>query len=126
MGADGAFQVALNYPGTFSVVGMHSPVLRAYETAPAYFGDRTYFDGHAPQGLARSRTAGARGLTIELDSGTFDAWRGNVDDFESELDSLKLPHVANLTWPGGHEGGYWTTHADDYLRFYASALAGSR
>src|ERR1041385_2887424 len=38
MGAHGAVQLAMNYPGTFSVVGAHSLVLRRYDTAPAFFG----------------------------------------------------------------------------------------
>ena len=38
MGAHGAMQLALNYPGTLSVVGAHSLVLLRYGTAPAYFG----------------------------------------------------------------------------------------
>jgi hypothetical protein len=31
---------------------------------------------------------------------------------------------ARLTvWPGGHDTGYWRAHVDEYIRFYAEALA---
>ena len=35
---------------------------------------------------------------------------------------LEGPYLSPV-WPGAHEGNYWRSHWDDYLRFYASALA---
>lgn len=122
MGAHGAIQLALNYPGRFAVVGVHSPTLRGYDDAPKYFGDAEYFAAHDPVTLVREKTALARDLIVWLDVGTADWWLEPVSDFHNQLERLGLSHVWRV-YPGGHDGSYWTTNLQDYLRFYGEALA---
>jgi enterochelin esterase-like enzyme len=48
MGAHGALQLALNYPGEFGAVGAHSLVLRRFDSIPSYFGNATEFAARDP------------------------------------------------------------------------------
>jgi enterochelin esterase-like enzyme len=121
MGADGALQIALNNPGVFGVVGMHSPALRPYEYAAPFYGDLDRFEAYYPPTLVRQKTAAARQLIIELDVGDEDVWLASTQAFHQELESLAIAHVWNR-WPGGHDGFYWGDHLPDYLRFYVAAL----
>lgn len=126
MGAHGALQLALNYPGVFGVVGMHSPTLRDYRSAQdifGFWGDEAYFDAHDPVHLVQAYLDRARELKIELDVGAQDVdWRESTVAFHSLLTRLNIPHQWNI-WPGIHDGAYWSAHDRDYLRFYAAALS---
>lgn len=134
MGADGSLQIALNNPDVFRIVGAHSPVLRAYEIAPAYYGDRQYFEAHYPVELVRQKTDIARKLNIWLDVGLTDEWLTNVEAFHDELATLGIAHewliwrgspttpCSTATSPCGHNGNYWGEHAPEYLRFYGSSF----
>lgn len=127
MGGQAALQLALNYPGVFGVVGMHSPTLRDYQSAQdlfGFWGDEAYFDAHDPSHLVQDYPDRARDLKIEIDVGAQDAdWRGRTEAFASLLAQLSIPYQWNL-WPGEHDGTYWGAHSRDYLRFYAAALGG--
>jgi enterochelin esterase-like enzyme len=127
MGAHGAMQLALNYPGTFGVVGMHSPTLRDYQGMKdlvGFFGDEAYFDAHDPIHLMQDYPDRARQLKILLDVGEQDEeWHDRVVVFDGLLTQLDIPHDFR-TWPGSHDAEYWSGHAADYLRFYAAALSG--
>ncbi len=124
MGAHGAMQLALNYPGTFGVVGMHSPTLRDYATALPYFGDEAFFDAHDPVHLVQAHPDAARQLKILLDVGEQDQeWHDPTVAFHDLLTQLNIPHEFH-TWPGDHGGDYWGAHCADYLRFYGVALSG--
>ena len=125
MGADGALQLALLYPEVFPVAGAHSPVLREYESAPAYFGDREHWADHAPGPLIQKQHGVAAAPSIWLDAGDADQWRANVDAFHALLLQLEIAHEWRV-WPGHHENSYWRTHLADYLRFYGAALSPSR
>jgi S-formylglutathione hydrolase FrmB len=121
MGADGALQLSLNYPGEFGAVQADSPVLRPYPIAPSYYGDRAYFEAHYPVTLVASHPEVARAIAISIDVGDADPWRGNAEAFHDELTGLAISHSWHL-WPGGHSGPYWATHLPDYLRFYGSGV----
>jgi len=124
MGGHAAMQLAINYPGTFGVVGMHSPTLRDYDTALEYFGDEQFFDAHDPTHLVQAHPEIARQLKISVDVGEQDAdWHDRTVTFHDLLTRLNIPH-AWYTWPGEHDAVYWGGHCADYLRFYATALAG--
>ena len=55
--------------------------------------------------------------------------------FETNCYALKAPEgwmlfdapdgeaISFHVWPGAHEGSYWRSHWNEYLRFYADALA---
>jgi len=121
MGAHGALQLALNFPGTFGIVGAHTPVLRAYAEAPPYFGTPAYFAAHTPVSLVRRFPATARTLVIWIDIGLQDQWFPQAARFHAELLSLRVPHEWHI-YPGGHTGTYWGAHIEDYLHFYGPAL----
>jgi enterochelin esterase-like enzyme len=121
MGADGALQVAMNYPGTFSVVGAHSPVLKPFGDAPPFFGDLAYFERHWPTTLVQANPNFARSLRISIDVGDTDIWLGNAEAFHDVLTALDISHDFHV-WSGEHNAEYWTAHVADNLRFYSSGL----
>lgn len=122
MGAHGAIQLAFNYPGTFSVVGAHSLVLRRYDTAPAYFGLPADYAKRDPMELARAKTELLRSVDLWIDIGEQDPWFGLAKQFDGELADLKVAHAWH-DWSGDHSASYWSAHLADYLHFYGDALA---
>ena len=122
MGAHGAVQLAFNYPGTFSVVGAHSLVLRRYDTAPAYFGLPADYAKRDPMQLAVAKTELLRSIDLWIDIGDKDQWVGLAKQFDGELNGLKVTHVWH-EWSGDHSASYWSAHLSDYLHFYGDALA---
>jgi enterochelin esterase-like enzyme len=121
MGAHGAMQLALNYPGTFSVVGAHSLVLRRYDTAPAYFGSRSDWANRDPMQLVHAKAQAVRSLALWIDIGSADPWSKLAEQFNAELTTLGVAHQWHQ-WSGDHSASYWSQHLADYLRFYGSSL----
>ncbi len=121
MGAHGAIQIAMNYPGTFTVVGAHSLVLRRYDTAPAYFGSQAEWSKRDPMQLVYSKTDAMKRLDIWIDIGASDPWAKLAEQFNGELDSLAISHQWH-EWSGDHSASYWCAHLTEYLRFYDRAL----
>jgi enterochelin esterase-like enzyme len=128
MGADGAMQLAMNYPGTYGTVGIHSPTPRNFQDTSSYvsfFGDEAYFEAHDPVELVKQYPDRARALQIFLDVGADDAvWLPSVRSYHDLLTELDIAHTWHDEWPGIHDGYYWGGHTPDYLRFYAAALTG--
>lgn len=122
MGGHGAFQLALNYPDTFGVVGAHSIALRRASSAPTFFGDATEYADRDPMALVRTRTPLARSLQLWVDIGDQDPWAPLARQFHGELEQLGIQHDWR-EWRGDHSATYWKQHLDDYLRFYDTALA---
>ena len=127
MGADGAMQLAMNYPGTFGVVGIHSPTLRDYQRTSEYisfFGDESYFDAHDPVHLVQQYPDRARAFNLWLDVGADDTdWHDSTVAYHNLLMQLNILHLWHGDWPGIHDGYYWGGHAADYVHFYGTALA---
>lgn len=121
MGADGAVQLALNFPDVFGIAGAHSPVFRTYDIAPTYYGDRAYFEAHYPPALTMAHPEVARSLAISIDVGDADEWLANARGFHDLLTSLGIEHRWQV-WPGVHNADYWAQHLPDNLRFYAAAF----
>jgi enterochelin esterase-like enzyme len=124
MGADGALQMALNFPDVFGTAVANSPVLRPYELASAFYGDAAFFDGHYPVTLVQDYPAVAMVLKLSLDIGASDEWLGNATAFHDELTALGVQHEWHV-WPGGHDAAYWTARVPDDLRFVGAAFAGA-
>ena len=122
MGAHGAVQLAMNYPGEFSVVGAHSLVLRRYDTAPAYFGSPADWSKRDPMQLVYSKVDTMRGMDLWIDIGAADPWAKLAEQFNGELNTLSIPHQWH-EWSGDHSATYWRAHLVEYLRFYDTALA---
>jgi enterochelin esterase-like enzyme len=56
---------------------------------------------------------------IYMDSGNNDPYLENASDFENMLNNLHLQH----TWilgDGDHNNQYWSSHVEEYLRWYAA------
>ena len=121
MGGHGAFQLALNHIDEFSIVGGHSMALRELAIAFPFFGDQSAYGQRDPITLARMHPEAARRLTIWIDFGANDQWEPRARAFHDQLLSEQVPHQWTL-WPGAHTAEYWTTHVDDYLRYYDSAF----
>ena len=122
MGADGALQLALNYPDVFSIAGADSPTLRPYNEMPPFYGDEAYFDAHDPVPLVRDHPDIAKTLHLWLDIGADDPWLPSADAFHQQLLQEGIPHEWHV-WPGTHGNDYWIAHLTDYLDFYGQALA---
>jgi S-formylglutathione hydrolase FrmB len=116
MGGFGAFDIALHHPRGFCAVGGHSPAIwrTAVESAPGAFDGDADFARNDVIAMARVRRPAPR---VWLDSGDRDPFVPGDRALAAALGTRVR------TWSGGHEGAYWRSHYDDYLRFYASALA---
>ena len=122
MGAHGALQLALNYPGEFGAVGAHSLVLRRFGSAPSYFGTASDFAARDPMQIVKRTGAAGCSFALWIDIGTADPWASVATQFDGELTDLGVKHQWHL-WSGDHSASYWSAHVDDYLRFYSSALS---
>jgi enterochelin esterase-like enzyme len=123
-GGQAAFMLALTQPQVFSIVGGHSLSLRGADGSLPIFGDAEYFKQYDPLWLIENRDT-VKQLTIWLDVGADDAqWGESVRDFHARLDARNVPHAWTDTWRGSHDNAYWSAHVGDYLRWYASQLAG--
>lgn len=122
MGGHGAIQLALNFPGTWSVVGAHSPSLRPEGDAPTYLGTGAAFAARDPYSLIAAKPDVARTITWWIDSGDTDPWRTQAQAISAELTSLG---IANDWQPyaGDHSAAYWSAHVSDYLEFYGGVFA---
>ncbi len=124
MGGFGAYEIAYENPGMFCAVGGHSPALwqNAGETAEGAFDDAEDFEAHDVIGAAANDASPLTSLPLWLDAGDEDPFLAGDDAFAAELDAagadLTVEHP-----PGGHDSDYWQAHWDDYMSFYAEALA---
>jgi S-formylglutathione hydrolase FrmB len=122
MGAHGALQLALNYPGEFTAVGAHSLVLRRFGSAPSYFGTAADFAKRDPVQIVKSVGVAGCSFALWIDIGRADPWAANAEQFDAELSDLGIKHQWHV-WAGDHSDAYWSAHLDDYLRFYDESLS---
>jgi enterochelin esterase-like enzyme len=122
MGAHGALQLALNYPGEFGAVGAHSLVLRKFGSAPSYFGTAADFATRDPMQIVKKNGPGGCSFALWIDIGAGDPWASAATQFDGELTGLGIKHQWHL-WAGDHSAAYWSGHLDDYLRFYSASLS---
>ncbi len=122
MGAHGALQLALNYPGEFTAVGAHSLVLRRFGSAPSYFGTAADFATRDPMQIVKRTGPGGCSFALWIDIGAGDPWASVATQFDTELTDLGIKHQWHL-WAGDHSAAYWSAHLDDYLRFYDASLS---
>ena len=127
MGGFGAYHLALAHPGRFCAVGGHSPALwlKAGETFPGAFDDVEDFERHDVIEAVRDDPGAFGDLPIWSDVGYADPFLSAHVSFSGALEAGDAELTAR-TWPGGHDLLYWDEHWDEYLRFYARALASCR
>ena len=122
MGGYGALHLAALRPREFCAVGAHSAAL--YESfrasAPVAFDDAADFARNDV--FKAARRGRFNGLPVWMDDGTNDPFQDDDAAFVSLLRDRGVD-VTYHAWPGAHTASYWRAHMDDYLRFYASALA---
>jgi S-formylglutathione hydrolase FrmB len=125
MGGFGAYDIARLNAGRFCAVGGHSPALwrTGGETAPGAFDDAADFARHDVVGAARATPGAFDGTPLWVDGGDADPFRPGIDAFTAALRAGGVKLSAH-TWPGEHDGDYWSEHWPAYARFYARALAG--
>jgi S-formylglutathione hydrolase FrmB len=124
MGGYGAYNVARVEPGRFCAVGGHSPALwqTAGETAAGAFDDAEDFAANDVIAAAATDPAAFTGQPLWLDAGDEDPFLPGDEAFVQALESAG-GEVDEHIWPGAHEGEYWDSHLDEYMRFYARSLA---
>jgi S-formylglutathione hydrolase FrmB len=124
MGGYGAYEIADLNPGRFCAVGGHSPALwqTAGETAAGAFDDADDFAAHDVIAAAAGDPSPFMGQPIWLDAGDEDPFLPGDDAFVADLQAAGAPITVEHP-PGGHESEYWQSHWDEYMRFYAKALA---
>ena len=122
MGGHGAMQLAMNFPGIWSIVGAHSPSLRLEGDAPSYLGYGADFAARDPYDLIAAKPDVARTLTWWIDSGDVDPWRASDVKIADELITLGVP-VQWHPYTGDHSAAYWSAHVGDYVKFYSEAFA---
>jgi len=128
MGGFGALDIARLNPGRFCAVGAHSPAIwhDGAETAPGAFDDAADFERHDVLEAATSAPGPYLGIPVWVDAGDQDPFRHTgLDEFAEELQANGA-QISFHVWPGTHGGEYWRSHYDDYIRFYARALARCR
>jgi S-formylglutathione hydrolase FrmB len=125
MGGYGAYEIARENPGHFCAVGGHSPAVwrTGGETAPGAFDDAADFARHDLVGTARAKPGRFVGPRLWLDAGRSDPFQRGDRTFVDALRANKVPLIAHLIWPGGHDRSYWHAHWPAYLAFYARSLA---
>lgn len=115
MGGFGALDIAASGARRFCAVGAHSPAIfpDAASTAAGAFDDAEDFALHDLIARAREIPAGAW-----VDVGDDDPFAPAVRRL---VEGMRRPRFHS--WRGGHERAYWRSHMDEYVRFYAAALA---
>lgn len=125
MGGFGAIFAGLRHPGAFCAIGGHSAALwrTGGETPQGAFDDAADFERNNVMQMASSRrTPLGRNTRVWLDVGDRDPFASADAELARVLRAGGQKVVFHL-WPGTHSGSYWNKHIDQYLRFYADALA---
>jgi S-formylglutathione hydrolase FrmB len=124
MGGFGALDLARAHPGRFCAVGAHSPALfrTGGESAAGAFDDAEDFARHDIIAAARRSPARFGGQPVWLDVGRDDFFAPSADELADALRAGGVP-LSVHRWAGGHDSGYWRSHYDEYLAFYARACA---
>ncbi len=125
MGGFGALDLAEKNPDRFCAIGGHSPALflSGGESAPGAFDDAEDFDENDVLATAASDPGALSSQPVFLDAGKSDPFVPGVTQLAGSLEAAGDDATVHLNWPGGHDEDYWNAHWDDYLRFYADALA---
>jgi enterochelin esterase-like enzyme len=122
MGGWGALYQAFSHPDEFGVVGAHAPSLRTDDGSMPFLPRGAQFNQYDPVELASNAPAIAN-LQIWVDADAQDPWVKRDAELHNRLEQRHITNHWN-TYPGQHGGSYWHDHAQDYLKFYAQALAG--
>jgi len=121
MGGHAAMQLPMNFPGIWSVIGAHSPSLRAEADAPTYLGRGAEFAARDPLLLITAKPDLAGTYIWWIDDGDVDPWRVEANAIHNKLDSLGITNEWHA-YTGDHSAAYWSAHVADYLGYYGREL----
>ncbi len=107
-----AFGIAFRNPDLFTAVGGHSAFFDRFHAPP----------DHNPLDLALNAPE-IESLAIWLDRGANDFAAPGLDLMDANLTERGLDHTYTVHPEGEHDLRYWSAHVDDYVKFYAAALA---
>lgn len=140
MGAHGAYQLALNSPGTFQCVAGHSLVVRDYQSMtsefPGLFGNPSQFAKRDPLSLLKNTKKGSKPFQHAwadiggADDPRFLKWASAVG---AELTRLGYSQASGdkidvgVEFPqGDHTYVYWTRRLPQYLGWYGRCFTEKR
>lgn len=125
MGGFGALNLAIKNPGRFCAAAGHSPALflSGGESAPRAFDDAEDFAENDVLAAAADDPDALSAQPVFLDAGRNDPFVPGVTQLAESLESAGTEATVKLDWRGGHDEKYWNAHWDEYMRFYANALA---
>lgn len=103
-GAGWALRIAFQNPGLFSSLGLHSPAV----LTPDLYYLPLWVEDLSPREIPR----------MWVDIGERDPLRAPALELTATLDQAGLEYEWHLD-PGTHDAQYWTSHLEDYLRWYA-------
>jgi enterochelin esterase-like enzyme len=103
-GAGWALRIAFQSPGLFSAVGLHSPAV----LTPDLYYIPGWVEEMGPRDIPR----------VWVDIGERDPLRPSALELTAALDQAGLAYEWHLN-PGTHLAEYWTSHLEEYLRWYA-------
>jgi enterochelin esterase-like enzyme len=123
MGGWGALYQAFTHPDEFGVAGGHAASLRDGSGSMPFLPKGDAFNTYDPVQLA-GNASGLNNLHVWVDADDQDPWVKRDADLHSRLDQRHISNEYHV-FPGKHGGTYWHDHVQDYLNFYAHALASS-
>ncbi|MEM6283531.1 MAG: CapA family protein [Chloroflexota bacterium] len=107
-----AFEIAFRHPQLFTAVGGHSAFFDPYHAPEDY----------NPLDLAVN-APDIDTLTIYFDRGAQDYARPGMDMMDTNLRERGVDYTYIVNAEGEHDSRYWSAHVEDYVAFYAAALA---
>lgn len=105
-GGNWAIHLGLNHWEVFGAIGGHSSPLFVTEGLPKVDG----WLQEIPQEYYPR---------LYLDIGESDRWTDHIIRLEEILDGFGIPHELHI-YPGNHTEAYWSSHIEQYLRWYAN------
>lgn len=124
MGGFGALRLGLKEPGRFCAVGGHSAAIwrEGGETPAGAFDDAEDFEQNDVIEIASKRLRPFDDTKVWLDVGDNDPFLSADEELARILIESGQEPIFNV-WPGDHSDSYWDQHVDEYMSFYARALA---
>ena len=124
MGGFGAFDIARLEPERFCATAGHSPVIweTTSETADGAFDNAEDFERNDVITVAGSEPNPYDGMRVWLDAGDDDPFLAGDQAFEQALRTSGVSPIVSRS-AGGHDSDYWNDNWEEYLGFYARALA---
>lgn len=120
MGGFGALDLGRTAPRRFCAVGGHSPAVYERGSDDISFGFDNAADFARHDLLTLAKHGSLYDAPVWIDAGRQDPLHAAAATLSRELRA----HGTEVSFhdsPGGHDGTYWDTHFDEYLRFYADA-----